>query len=76
MGLSMSRVQLVRAVLAFLTGGLLGIGGSSVAMLIYNQVLVWTGREPVTITWASVLPLGILVGVSMAINMTNHLFGD
>ncbi len=76
MGQSMRSNQLIRAVIGFLAGGFLGVGVSCVAMLLYNQILTWTGRAPVTITWTSVLPLGILVGVSMAINMTNRLFSD
>ncbi len=68
--------QLIRAVIGFLAGGFLGVGVSCVGMLLYNQLVVWTGHAPLAITWSSVLPLGILVGVSMAINMTNRLFHD
>ena len=65
-----------RALIGFLVGGLAGAGMSYLFMWIFNKVSIWMGREPVQITWASVLPLAILFGLSMAINMAHPPLGD
>jgi FtsH-binding integral membrane protein len=68
--------KIERAVLGFLVGGLIGSGLSYLGLLFFNWLSPRLGREPVEITAWSVLPLGLLIGLSIAINMANPPFGD
>jgi hypothetical protein len=72
----MHNQTLERALIGFLVGGVMGYGFSYLFLFITNQISNWLGREPVQITWTSGLPLGILMGLAMAINMAHPPFGD
>lgn len=45
-------------------------------MWLFNLALGWIGREAVEISWSSVLPFALIVGLSMAINTANPPFTD
>lgn len=64
------------ALFGFLVGLGLGSGFGYLALLLYNLVLRWLDKPSIAITWGQVLPLGILMGLGIAINMVNNIFGD
>ena len=72
----MDTQRVERALIGFLVGGMMGAGFSFLFMWIYNQIIPWIGREPVQITWQNALPLALIMGLSMAINMAHPPFGD
>jgi len=65
-----------RALIGFVAGGLMGVGFSYLFLRITNLIYAWIGRELVQITWWSVLPFALILGLSMAINMAHPPFGD
>jgi small neutral amino acid transporter SnatA (MarC family) len=65
-----------RALIGFVAGGLMGVGFSYLFLRITNLIYAWIGREPIQITWRSVLPFALILGLSMAINMAHPPFGD
>jgi hypothetical protein len=67
---------LQRALIGFVVGFIMGYGLNYLALIFYNWLCQWTGKEPFTFTFWSAFPLGILVALSMAINMMNPPFGD
>jgi ABC-type antimicrobial peptide transport system permease subunit len=65
-----------RALIGFVAGFIMGYGLSYLMLLFYNWLCQWMGKEPFTFTFWSAFPVGILVALSMAINMMNPPFGD
>lgn len=72
----MDKQKAERAVIGLLVGGLLGSSLSFLGLKLFNWLSSRLGREPVEITIWSLLPMGVLVGLSLAINMANPPFGD
>ncbi len=72
----MTENRLKWILLAFLIGAGMGAGLSVLMMVVYNRILLWTGGSAVKITRLEVLPLALLIGLSMAINMAHPPFGD
>jgi hypothetical protein len=68
----MDRQRTKLAFLGFLLGTLIGTGINYLYMLVHNLVSHWTGREPVHGSWWSWLPLPLIFGLSLAINMTRQ----
>ena len=72
----MDRQVVERAVIGFLVGGVMGLGFNYLFMWLFNLISSWIGREPVQFTWQSGIPLALLMGLSLAINMAHPPFGD
>ena len=65
------------ALLGFIVGFILGCGMNYLALLLQNWLSqFWGFVEPVEITFRRVLPLGIVMGLSMAAAMWSQIFGD
>ncbi len=65
------------ALLGFIVGFILGCGFNYLALLLQNWLSqFWSHVEPVEITFRSVIPLGIVMGLSMAAAMWSQIFGD
>ena len=64
------------ALIGFLVGGALGYGLSYLFGLITNLINGWLNRAPIQFTWKSGLPLAILMGLALAINIAHPPFGD
>jgi len=65
------------ALLGFIVGFILGCGMNYLTLLLQNWLSqFWGFVEPVEITFRSVLPLGIVMGLSMAAAMWSQIFGD
>jgi hypothetical protein len=65
-----------RALIGLLVGGAMGLGINFLFLWIFNLVCSWIGRQPVQITWWSVIPFTLIMAFAMAINMANPPFGD
>lgn len=64
------------AFFGFLVGTALGSGFGYLLLLFFDQVSRWLGKPVMAITWAQVLPIGVLIGISTAINMYRPPLGD
>ena len=65
------------ALLGFIVGFAFGSGLNYLFLLLQNWLSqYWSSVEPVEITFRSVLPLGIVMGLSMAAALRSGLFGD
>jgi hypothetical protein len=72
----MDKQRIERALIGFLVGGLMGLGMNYLGLLLFNKIASWLGRDPVQVTLMSGIPLAIIFGLSMAINMAHPPFGD
>ena len=73
---NMEGQRLERALIGFLVGGVMGLGLNYLFLIVTNLFLTWAGKDPVRVTWTSGIPLAIIFGLSMAINMAHPPFGD
>jgi|GEM_PF-3404137 len=65
------------ALLGLIVGFIFGSGLNYLFLLFQNWLsLYWNGVEAVEITFRKVLPLGIVMGLSMAAALRSGLFGD
>jgi len=65
------------ALLGLIVGFILGSGLNYLFLLLQNWLSqYWNILKPVEITFRSVLPFGIVMGLSMAAAMRSGLFGD
>jgi hypothetical protein len=65
------------ALLGLIVGFILGSGLNYLFRLLQNWLSqYWNILKPVEITFRSVLPFGIVMGLSMAAAMRSGLFGD
>ena len=65
------------ALLGLIVGFILGSGLNYLFLLLQNWLSqYWNVLKPVEITFRSVLPFGIVMGLSMAAAMRSGLFGD
>lgn len=72
----MDEQKIYRALIGFFIGALLGYGMNYAFLWLWNKTAVWMNREPTPVTWTSGIALGIIFGLSLAINMANPPFGD
>lgn len=68
--------RLERALIGFLVGGVMGLGFNYLFLIVTNVILNWMNRDLIRVTWTSGIPLAIIFGLSMAINMARPPFGD
>ena len=65
------------ALLGLIVGFIFGSGLSYLFLLLQNWLSqFWSSVEPVEITFQKVLPLGIVMGLSMAAALRSQIFGD
>jgi hypothetical protein len=72
----MDREAPVRALIGFVMGALMGAVLSLGGAWLLNLLMVWRGLEPRVIHWWDALPLAVILGLSLAINMYRPPFGD
>jgi hypothetical protein len=72
----MDRNARVRALLGFVIGALLGTAISLGGEWIGYWLMVRRGQPPHPIQWWDALPLAIIMGLALAINMYRPLFVD
>ena len=68
--------RIERALIGFVVGAGLGLGLNYLVLLLWNWLNTLMNRDPVQVTWTSGIPLAIIFGLSMAINMAHPPFGD
>lgn len=54
----------------------MGLGFNYLFLIVTNVILNWMNRDLIRVTWTSGIPLAIIFGLSMAINMARPPFGD
>jgi len=64
------------ALIGLSLGFIVGCGLNYLILLGQNWLSTWTAIEPVKITFWNILPLGILMGLSMAAVMMTGYLGD
>ncbi len=65
------------ALFGLIVGFAIGSGLNYLFLLLHNWLSqFWSYLEPAEITFRSVLPLGIVLGLSMAAALRSGLFGD
>ena len=72
----MQNNKTIFVLIGFLIGFIMGSGISFLGLLFFNWSIQFFGKEPVAFTIWSLLPWGILLGLSMAINVSHPPFGD
>ncbi len=72
----MENNRAVWAVVGFIIGAVAGSGLSYLLLLLTNVFSRLLDKPLIRITWGQVLPLGILIGLALALNMLNTPFGD
>ncbi len=72
----MKHIKIKMAVIGFFVGFIVGCGLGFLGLKITNWFFIRLGKELIVNNWRSVIPAGIVIGLSMAINMANPPFGD
>jgi hypothetical protein len=72
----MKNHRAVWALSGFLAGLITGSGMCYLFLRLYNLACPLLRTSPIVITWGVVLPLGILIGLALALNMLNSSLGD
>ena len=67
---------LLRALIGFIIGALLGAAMSLGGMWLWNWAMEKMGKPLNPIHWWDALPLAIILGLSLAINMAHPPFSD
>ncbi len=65
-----------QAFIGLVTGFIAGCGLNYLFLLFQNWLSTWTTMKTVEITFWKVLPLGILMGLSMAAALRSGVLGD
>lgn len=60
----------------FLMGAILGMVFNWVGIELFRWVCNWLGCPPPTPTWWNMIPLPLLMGLAMAIQIAHSPFGD
>ena len=72
----MENNRAVWAVVGFIIGGVAGSGLIYLLLLLTNVFYRLLDKPLIPISWGQVLPLGIFIGLGIALNMLNNPFGD
>jgi len=73
----MNKTKLLEYLTGFLMGSFLGFMITCAALLIYNLVCKWwLGCAPVPLAWWNLIPLPLIFGISMSINIAKLNLGD
>lgn len=72
----LDRDKIERVLIGLLIGFVAGCGIDYLGLVVFNWLCQWIDKEPVKVTFWSILPLGVLLGLSMAVNMINPPLGD
>jgi hypothetical protein len=72
----MDRNARLRALIGFVIGALMGAAISLAGEWFGNWLMVRRGLLPHPIQWWDALPLAIIIGLALAINMYRPPFGD
>ena len=67
----MNKPRIEGCLLGYCFGFILGCGINSPGFALFNWLSQWTNAEPLTITIWKIHPLGVLMGLAMAINVMN-----
>ena len=72
----MENNRAVWAIVGFIIGAMAGSGLIYLLLLMTNVFYRLLDKPLIPITWGQVLPVGVLIGLALALNMLNHPFGD
>ncbi|MGC9358218.1 MAG: hypothetical protein ACP5GX_10130 [Anaerolineae bacterium] len=72
----MNKQESIEYLTGFIMGAILGMVLNCVGIELYRWVYAWMGRPPPDPTWWSMIPLPLLLGVGMAIQIAHLRLGD
>ena len=73
----MNKLKIIEYLTGFLMGAFFGFMITGVILVLYNLTCRWwLGCDDIPLAWWNAIPLPLILGISMSINIANLELGD